>query len=97
MLMAAHPVVLAPSGVAHAQSEGTTVWRDLRLGSGGVPLDRGSAPIIRCGCRCCDSDRVVVTHLCLIVVITRYWYGLTVWHSTGILRSIMSTSSLSSQ
>ena len=45
MLMAAHPVVLAPSGVAHAQSDGT-VWRDLR-GGGGAPLDRGSMPIIR--------------------------------------------------
>ena len=46
MLMAAHPVVLAPSGVAHAQAEGSTVWRDLRLG-GSVPVDRGSLPIIR--------------------------------------------------
>ncbi len=47
MLMAAHPVVLAPSGVAHAQSEGTGVWRDLRLSGGVPPLDRGSMPIIR--------------------------------------------------
>ena len=45
MLMAAHPVVLAPSGVAHAQGDGSA-WRDIRLGSN-VNIDRGSMPIIR--------------------------------------------------
>jgi hypothetical protein len=45
MLMAAHPVVLAPSGVAHAQGDGSA-WRDLRMGSN-VAIDRGSMPIIR--------------------------------------------------